>query len=159
MTPKKPASRPIAKALPHPSGRGLAAQYALPGLVPAFVAGSDGKPARYESEDAARVAALDAAFAVLEERSRQSRTANGYEIITAENLAGLLNDAGLTADEFAEIGGWSVARVNMWMSGEADIPHVAHLVAVLMSVEENYQDARSLANARVKVKEGNRSHD
>ena len=85
---------------------------------------------------------------------RQSRTANGYEIITAENLAGLLDDAGLTADEFAEIGGWSVARVNMWMTGEADMAIVAHLVAVLMSVEENYQDARSLAKARVRVKEG-----
>lgn len=154
MTPKKPASRPIAKALPHPSGRGMAAQFALPGLVPAFVTDGEGRPTRFSGEDEARVAALEAAFALLEHRSRQSRTANGYEIITADDLVGLLNDAGMTADDFAEIGGWSVARVNMWMTGEADIPHVAHLVAVLMSIEENYQDARSLAAARVKVKEG-----
>lgn len=157
MPPTKPASRPIAKALPHPSGRGLAAQFALPGLVPAFVSDDGGQPVRYESTGAARVAALEAAFATLEDRSRQSRTANGYEIINAEQLAGLLNDAGLTADEFAEIGGWSVARVTMWMTGEADIPHVAHLVAVLMSYEENHDDAVALAKARVKT-EGQENH-
>lgn len=144
----KPASRPIAKAVPHPSGRGFAGQFALPGLVPDFVR-FQGQVVRYLGEVEARDGAYAALFRLLESRTTDTRKAGGYERITGAELATLLIDADISPTEFAEIYGVPQARVMKWIDGEQDIPHSANVLVRLLQIQENYEEAKALTRRAI----------
>lgn len=139
----KPASRPIAKSLPHPSGRGFAGQFALPGLVPDYVK-EGGAVVRYPDRDAAENGALRALFGMLISRTTDTRKAGGYRRMTGAELAIAINDAEITPTYFAEIYGVPQARVMKWLDGEQDIPHSANVLIRLLATEENYREAAAL---------------
>jgi hypothetical protein len=142
----KPASHPIAKAIRHPSHKGLAAQFALPGLVPSYVRDREDRVQRFDTEEAAEFAALRVMRAVLESRMRDPRKATGYNRMTPAEFAAALVDADLTATEFSEIYGVPQSRVMGWIDGIQDIPHSAAVLVRLMAIEENYIEARSMTD-------------
>jgi len=142
----KPASKPIAKAIRHPSGKGLAGQFALPGLVPDYVRDRDGRIQRFETDDAAEFSALRVMRAVLESRMTDPRKAGGYNRMTGAELAAALNDADVTPTEFAELYGVPQSRVMTWLDGAQDIPHSASILVRFLATEENYVEARSLTD-------------
>lgn len=142
----KPASRPIAKAVRHPSGKGLAGQFALPGLVPSYIRDREEHVQRFDTAEAAEFAALRVMRAVLESRMTDPRRAIGYNRMTGAELATALIEADLSATEFAEIYGVPQSRVMGWMDGVQDIPHSAAVLVRLMATEENYLEARSMTD-------------
>ena len=142
----KPASRPIAKAIRHPSGKGFAGQFALPGLVPDEVRDRENRVTRFDNERDAEFMALRVMKAVLESRMSDPRKAGGYDRLTGADLAQLLVDADLTPTEFAEIYGVPQARVMGWIEGAQDSPHSAQVLIRLLSIEENYVKARAITD-------------
>lgn len=142
----KPASRPIAKAVRHPSGKGLAGQFALPGLVPSYVRDREDRVQRFDTEDAAEFAALRVMRAVLESRMADPRRAAGYSRMTGAELAIALDEADITPTEFAELYGVPQSRVMGWIDGVQDIPHSAAVYVRLLAIEENYVEARSMTD-------------
>lgn len=141
----KPASRPIAKAIRHPSGRGHAGQFALPGLVPDMVRSGRGVD-QFDDETQAMGAALKALFNVLVSRTTDTRKAGGYRRMTGAELAIALTEAEVTPTEFAELCGVPQSRVMKWLDGEQDIPHSALILVRLLAYEENYKEARAITD-------------
>ena len=142
----KPASRPIAKAIRHHSGKGFAGQFALPGLTTDEVRDRDGRVTRYDDDHSAEFGALRVMKALLESRMNDPRKAGGYERLTGSQLAQALLDADVTPTEFAEIYGVPQARVMGWIDGAQDIPHSANVLVRLLSIEENYVKARAITD-------------
>ncbi|EBV3599773.1 hypothetical protein DOI34_24735 [Salmonella enterica subsp. enterica serovar Virchow] len=140
-----PASRPIAKAIKHPSGNGWAGQFALPGLVPDYVR-EDGRPAKYAEMQAAELSALRAMLRLLLSRTTDDRKAGGYQRMTGAELAAAMVEAEVTPTEFAELYGVPQSRVIGWVDGAQDIPHSAAVLIRMLAIEENYQLARSMTD-------------
>ncbi|QPC87103.1 hypothetical protein GA830_10390 [Mesorhizobium sp. NBSH29] len=141
----KPASRPIAKALPIRDDSGeFYAQFALPGMVPMLVNEDSSGAGRYQSVKDAENAARKALFGILTSRTVDTRKAGAYKRITAADFAVSLDEANITPTYFAEIYGVPYARVMMWLDGAADVPHSAHVLVKLIATEENFVKARSI---------------
>ncbi len=151
----KPSKSLIAKALWK--NNEWVAQFALPGHVPDLihVEGQPHRTATFQTEQAAENAAIRAAFAALNASLKYTRKPGNYELISPETFATLLDEADLGARHFAELLGVPESRVIKWLNGEADVPHWAHLLIRLMSVEDNYRDAKSLMAQH--LKEGGRN--
>lgn len=149
----KPASRPIAKALPVRQGTGFHGQFALPGLVP-YLVQQEGKPMVFANEVQAEFAALRALFRVLTSRTTDTRKASGYGRMTGAELSAALQEAGLTPTLFAEIYGVPQARVMKWLDGEQDIPHSANVLVRLLVDKKNFELADAItAKAQEQGKE------
>lgn len=149
----KPASRPIAKALPHPSKKGFAAQFAVPGQVPQYVVDNDGKVRQFESDRSAEVVALRVLQAIMDSRNNNPRRAGLYNRMTGAQLAAALDESELTPTEFAEIYGVPHERILKWIAGEQDIPHSAHVLVKLLAYEENFTEAREITNQAMKLED------
>jgi hypothetical protein len=124
----KPASRPIAKALPR--NNRWVGQFALPGLVPDQVR-ERGELKTFQTADEAETAALRALFGLLVSRT------------TAE-FAVSLDSADITPTYFAEIYGVPQHRVMKWLDGEQDIPHSVRVLVELLKTPENFDLAASI---------------
>jgi hypothetical protein len=140
----KPASRPIAKALPYRKGPGFFGQFGLAGLVPDYVKGADGRPRIFRTEREAEEGALRALFQLLVSRTIDTRKAGGYLRMTGAELGVALDAAQLTPTFFAELYGVPQARVMKWLDGEQDIPHSAHVLVRLLVDEKNFKLAREI---------------
>lgn len=151
--PKHQSSKPIAKAIPHPSGNGYAGQFALPGMVPRLVTDAAG-PIRYPDEKAAHFGAMCAGWAVYEARTLDKHPAKEYERMSAAELAQALVDAELTPTEFAELCGVPQARVMYWLDGTQEIPHSAHVLIDLLKWEDNFTAARRITDEAKGLRKG-----
>lgn len=124
---QKPARRFIAKSI-LTSG-GFRAQWAAPGLVPAYVM-DRGRPAVFDDEDSAENAARFHLFNALN-KARDgliSGKPERYRKMTASEGAIALAEAGLTPSFFAFLYGTSRDRVLKWIDGVEDWPHPARLL-------------------------------
>ena len=139
---KKPASRPIAKALPTKRGT-YHAQFALPGLIPELFQDRTGRKVEFESEKEAEQAAKSAVFGLLETRTYDTRKAGPYARLKPANLGVLLRDADVSPTEFARIYGVPQSRVIKWLEGEQDIPHSANLIAHAIQEKDFLIQARA----------------
>lgn len=151
--PKHPATKPIAKAIPHPSGTGYAGQFALPGMVPRLVTDANG-PIRFTVEKDAVFAALQAGWVVYEARTLDKHPAKEYERMSAAELAAALVAAELTPTEFAELCGVPQARVMYWLDGTQEIPHSAHVLINLLKWEDNFTTARQITDEAKGLRKG-----
>lgn len=142
----KPASRPIAKALARRDK--FAAQFALPGLVPATVQ-KDGQTMLFDTETEAENAAHRALFSLLTSRTVDRRWRNDYEVLSPAEFARYLAAAEITPTYFAEIYGTKQSRVMQWLDGEADIPHSAHVLVRLMAIPAALDLASEITNGRM----------
>jgi len=125
-----------AEAIPHHSGSGFAARFAVPGMVPAVIS-DDGGSVRYETAAEAKTAALEAlleranAHPVQALRKASNNTVS-YPRLTKAELAGELADLRRTfgtpegfrsfEEFFAHLAGTHGRRVQGWVDGAQDIP-------------------------------------
>lgn len=134
----KPASRPIAKALPR--NNRWVGQFALSGLVPDEVK-ERGQLVTFATAEEAETAALRALFGLLVSRTTDTRKAGGYERMTPAEFAVALDAADITPTYFAEIYGVPQHRVMKWLDGEQDIPHSVRVLVELLKVPMNFDMA------------------
>jgi len=138
----KPASRLICKAIPR--GDKFVGQFALPGLVPDVVRHGD-RPAVFDTEREAHVAAMEAVLRLYDSRTVDARKAGGYRRLTGAELAVMLDTLDVTVTYFAEIAGVPQHRVMKWIDGEQEIPHSVHVLARLMlASDENFKIAEEI---------------
>jgi DNA-binding transcriptional regulator YiaG len=145
--PSKPASKPLAKALPREGGK-FRAQWAMPGLIPDYVRDADGKPLNFPSERQAVAAAKMYVFDYLSTRLVDSRKNSGGRMLSPAEFAVALDRANITPTYFAEIYGTTQERVVGWLEGKQDIPHVAHLVVRGLQLDNFFKLAEWLIDWR-----------
>ncbi|TAA54581.1 hypothetical protein [Shinella sp. JR1-6] len=128
-TDMKPASRRICRAVPK--GDKFVAEYAMPGLVPEYVQ-VGGAVKKFETAEAAEIAALKAFASLYDSRTLDTRKNKGYVRMTGAELALALDELNVTPTFFAELTGFPQSRVMGWIDGVQDIPHSVYLVIHLM---------------------------
>ncbi len=143
----KPASRPIAKALPR--GDRFVGQFALAGFIPELVK-DHGQVVRFDTAEAAEGAAQRALSAKLTSRRVETKRKGDYNRMTGEQLAVALRTAELSPHAFARLYGVPHVRVVKWLDGEQEIPHVAALVIGLLQVPENRALAEEITDGAMK---------
>lgn len=148
VMPTKPAVRHVANAVPHNNGQFLA-QYAGPGMIPAYVADRQGQPRYFDSAEDAEVEARRVLFAVLNSRKRDSSKPERYRRLTGPEFAVLLAEASLTPTFFAYLYGTSPDRVMKWIDGVEDVPHPAMLMLEIMKQRPEAVDIAERATEAV----------
>lgn len=127
METSKPAKKFVAQAVPYAGG--YRAQWAAPGLVPAFVM-ERGSVAVFGSKDSAENAARIHLFNALNlpRERRTSGKPERYKKMTSVEGAVKLRESGLTPSFLAYLYGTSQDRVLKWIDGVEDWPHPARLL-------------------------------
>lgn len=131
----KPARSIIAKARPHPSGQGFAAQWAAPGLVPDWVYVRNGEEIQqYTSHESAVIDARRVVIETLNSRLRWRPIHRSIERMSAIDLSEALLYLELSPGAFAAIRGQPQNRVMKWLDGEEAIPHDVRVMVALMKL-------------------------
>lgn len=138
---KKPAAKIVASARPR-EGR-FAAQYAVPGTVPVLLLDDSGVIRKFPDEPSAEHAAMRAAIDTFNARITKRTRSGGFLRLGGGELAALLSGARISIEDFADIAGVPERRVQMWISGEQDIPHGTHVLLRLI-IEDERARARAI---------------
>lgn len=144
----KPSSKFLAKALQK--GDMFIAQFSAPGLVPDFVQ-LNGRTVRFSSAMEAENAACRALFNILNNRPTTIPIGSKTPRMNNIQLSRSLDEAGITASEFARLSGANLKNVYGWLDGTKDISIATAMFAEMIKDQHTLDLMKKNADKRSEV--------